>query len=58
MSKRSVVAFEDTLVNAIAYFRKEWHITNAEVIGVIEIVIEIVKQGMILDDLDNNEAGN
>ena len=54
MSKRSIVAFEDTLVNAISYFRKEWNISNAEVIGVIQIVMS----GLILEDLDEKEAGN
>ena len=54
MSKRSIAAFEDVLVNSIAYFHREWNISNAEVIG----VIETVKAGLILEDLDNKEAGN
>ena len=54
MSKRSIVAFEDVLVNAVAYFRKEWNISNAEVIGVMQIVLS----GLVLEDLDEKEAGH
>lgn len=54
MSKQAVDAFLDEVDEKIRYFRKEWNMNYAEILGCLRVVSRTLEDEMVSVDLDED----